>query len=142
MISIRLKTAFWVLILVFLAILAQFFVPPISELFKGTLLFLGPMTLFCILGVILIILTLKEQGLPKLRKSFLLLTGASAAGFFVFVFLHNAFYALAEMAKQITFLKYVLEALHVDFFLVATLVCPLAFLVGIVGSIWLFVKKN
>ena len=142
MVSTRLKITFWALVLFSLAILSQFLVPAIGELFKGSLLFLGPMALFCVLGATLIVLTLKEQGLSKWRKRFLFLTGASAAGFFVFVFLHNAFYALAEIASQIAVLKYALEALHVGFFLMAIPVCPLVFLVGMAGSIWFFIKKN
>ena len=142
MASTRLKIVFWALVLIFLVIVSQFLVSVVREAFRGDLFFFGPIALFCVLGATLIVLVLKEQELPKWRKRFLFLTGASATGFFVFVFLHNAFYALAEIAKQITVLRYALEVLHVVFFLMAIPVCPLAFLAGMIGSIWFFIKKR
>lgn len=69
----------------------------------------------------------------KLWK-YLSLLGASIVGFGIFVFLHNFFYALAEVTSNIVVLHYLLEFLHAGSFLIAILVCPGAFLVGAAGS--------
>ena len=130
---------FWALIGVFLIILGQFFIPALRDLLKGSELFLIPMGIFCLLGLALLVLALKERIAGKLKK-FLVLTGASAVGIFVFVFLHNAFYALGTITSHIIGLNYLTEALHVVCFIVAIIVCPLGFLVGIVGTIVLFAK--
>ena len=132
---------FWALIGVFLFILSQFFIPAVSDLFRGSKLFLIPLAVFSLLGLALLVLTLKEKTTGKLKK-FLVLTGASSTGFFVFVFLHNAFYALGIVTSHITVLNYLMEALHVAFFFIAIFICPLGFLVGTAGSIVMFIKKK
>jgi len=58
------------------------------------------------------------------------------------VVLHNFLYAAAEVTKEIAVLPYIFEALHILFFFVAVLVCPAGFLVGVLGSIVLFVKEK
>ena len=134
------KLLFWALMGFFVLVMAVIFVPDnIGGLFKGPL-FLLPIFIFSFLGALLRIMTLKEKGEPKLRK-FLILTGASAAGFFICILLHNAFYALAVIFQHITIIKYLMEALHVFFFFLAIPICPLGFLIGIAGSIGGFFKK-
>lgn len=64
-------------------------------------------------------------------KYFLILLGTSAVGFGVFVILHNVFYGLGEMAGDVIVLSWLLEFLHVAFFLIAIFVCPAGFLVGV-----------
>jgi hypothetical protein len=139
---LRTKAVFWALVLVFLAILSQFLVPVIRELFKGSDLFLLPMIGFALLGVLLLVLVARERELLRWHRILLLLTGASATGFFAFVFLHNIFYGLAETSDGIPVLRQLLEALHGIFFLIAVSVCPIGFLVGVVGSIWSFVRTD
>lgn len=69
-------------------------------------------------------------------KRFLVLVVASAIGFFVFVFLHNAFYALTIVTNHIAALSHLMEVFHVVFFIIAVFLCPATFLVGVVGSIF------
>jgi hypothetical protein len=80
------------------------------------------------LGVTLLVLTAKAKAERRLKK-FLLLTGASAVGLPVFAILHNAVSALLNMEEAV-------------FFTLATIVCPIGFLVGAIGSIVLRVKKS
>jgi len=134
-----LSITFWTLIAVFILILSQFFVPIISEFFKGSLLFLLPFVVFSLLGALLVFLILKQDIQGKLRK-YLLLTGISAISFFIFIFLHNIFYALAEISSNVTILKYLMKFLEGMFFIMATLICPLMFLIGAMGSIIIFIK--
>jgi hypothetical protein len=132
---------FWALVGIFLLILGEFFVPAIRELFGGSLLFLLPSIVFSFLGATLIFFTIREKIEKKLKK-FLLLTGVSSLGFFIFVFLHNIFYALSLITSNIVVLSYLMEFLQVIFFILSIFVCPLGFLIGAVGSILLFIKKK
>jgi len=134
-------TIFWTLIGVFIFILGEFFIPAVRELFRGSPLFLLPLIIFSLLGIALTVLTIKEKKKGILKK-FLILTGASSGGFFVCVFLHNAFYALGTITNHIIVLNYLVKILEVVFFLIAIFACPLGFLVGAVGSIVLFIKNN
>ena len=132
---------FWMLLISFLIVLGEFFIPAFRGLLRESELFLLPLIIFSLLGIILLVLTLKNKIEVKLKK-FLLLTGASAAGFFVFVLLHNFFYALGEITGHIPIINYLMEALHIVSFVAAIFICPIGFLVGIAGSIVLFIKKR
>ena len=82
-----------------------------------------------------IVLVVASTRTWRKTKRFLILMVASVVGFFIFVFLHNAFYALAMLTNHIAALTYLMEAFHIVFFIIAVLLCPAAFLVGAVGSI-------
>jgi len=71
---------------------------------------------FFLLGITLIVLTLMQKaGAPQgWLKKFLLLTGVSAVGFFVFGLLHNAVNALFGVEDAF-------------FFILAIIVCPPGF---------------
>jgi hypothetical protein len=132
---------FWALIGVFLLIAGQFFIPVVNELFRGSLIFLLPFIIFSLLGIVLIFLTLKQRVAGTLKR-FLILTGSSAAGFFVFVFLHNMFYGLAIITNQIPILSFIMEIFHIAFFIIAIFICPLGFMIGAIGSIIIFIKSG
>ncbi len=102
--------------------------------------FIPALALFFLLGILLVIFTFKEK-VKGWLKFFLLLTGLSASGFFLFVVLHNFFYALNIIWTDITILRHLTEWLHVAYFLIAVFVCPVTFLIGLIGSIILFLKK-
>lgn len=138
--TLLLKGIFWALAIVFVMIASQMFVPGVSDFFRGSLAFLFPFILWFLLGLALIFLTLKEKISGWLKKS-LILTGASAAGFFIGVFLHNVFYALAIVTEHIIILRYLMEVLHLVFFVVAIFICPFGFLVGLLGSLVLFIRR-
>ena len=75
-------------------------------------------------------------------KRFLILMGASLAGFFVFVLLHNAFYGLAIITSHITVLSRLMEGFRVASFIIAIFICPIGFVAGAVGSVVLFVRRD
>lgn len=139
--SKTISTIFYSLTAVFLFLLCQFFIPGVREFFQGPILFLGPIIIFSLLGAALLFFTVKQKVKGALRK-YLLLTGASSAGFFVFIILHNLFYAFAVISENITILKYILEFLHAGFFLIAVIVCPIGILIGMIGTIILYIKKK
>jgi len=132
---------FWALVGIFVVIVSVFFIPAARESLMGFPFIIISGAAFFLLGVALIILTVKEKVRGTLKK-FLLLTGASAAGFFISVFLHNAFYGLGIMTSHITVLSRAMEVFHVAFFIMAIIVCPAIFLVGVVGSIVLAIKQS
>jgi len=73
-------------------------------------------------------------------EKFLILLGASIES--LFVFLHNAFYALGIITNHVAVLSRLMEALSVASFCIAVFLCPPAFLVGAVGSIVLTIKRQ
>ena len=76
----------------------------------------------------------------KLRK-FVILTGSSILGFFVFVLLHNAIYGLFIIWFGADFWDRIGIADEPVFFFMAVFLCPLGFIVGVVGSIVLGIRK-
>ena len=64
---------------------------------------------------------------------FLIIIGLSIVGFPLFVLLHNAFYAVGEISKNIYLLKGIFEALHAVSFIIAIGVCPTGVVIGITG---------
>jgi hypothetical protein len=131
---------FWALIGVFVVIVCFFFIEPFSNLLEGSELFLTPFAVFFLLGIALLVFTLREKIEGTLQK-FFLLTGASSVGVLVFILLHNAIYAL--------FIYFFGEGFwgitggdEPFFFILGLIVCPLGFLVGAIGSIVLRVRKS
>ena len=136
-----LSKVFYTLISAFLIIICMFFVPVVRELFQGPLLFLLPLVLFSSLGGALLFLTIKSKIKGKQRK-YLILTGISAAGFFVSILLHNFLYALAVISSHVVILKYLFEFLHATFFIVAVIICPVGFIIGTIGTVIILIKKK
>jgi len=69
---------------------------------------------------------LDERGL-KMLKTFLLVTGISLGAFIISIFLHNAISGLFDIEEPV-------------FFVIAVFISPLAFAVGIIGSLVIFIK--
>ena len=135
-----LTVTFYLLVVVFVLTISIIFIPAFREFVSGTFMIISGIILV-ILGSMLIGLTLAQKVKGKLKK-LLILTGASAAGFFVFVLLHNIFYALGQVASHITILSYLMKAFEVVFFLVAIFASPIGFLIGVIGTIVLLNKKR
>ena len=131
---------FWALVAVFVIIIGTMFVGiPLAGNFQLGLIAFPAWIVFLGLGVTLIVLTVKQkvEGMPK---KFLLLTGASAVGLPVFAILSNVVYALL-----IYFFGEDVWGTMGDepfFFILATVVCPIAFLVGVIGTIVLGAKNK
>ena len=136
-----LSVIFYSLVGISILIISMFFVPAVRELIKGPVLFLFPLFLFSLLGGVLLFLAIKSKEKGK-QKKLLILTGASAAGFFINILLHNFLYALAIVFSHIVILKYLFEFLHATFFIVAVIICPLGFTIGAISTIAIFFKKR
>jgi O-antigen ligase len=140
------KTIFWVLVGIFVLLLAYFLIPAFQD--RVSFIASSLIILLFLLGGALFFMVWRSDIQGALRK-FLLLTGASALGFLISVFLHNAFYALGvvtnsfnEVFSLMGIIHYIMEGLHVVFFLIAIPVCPIVFLIGVVGSIVFLLKKQ
>lgn len=135
-----LTVIFYALIGVFVSAISIIFIPVFKGFVSGTFMIISGVILV-ILGSILIGLTLVQKVEGKLKK-FLMLTGVSATGFFIFALLHNIFYALEQITGRIAILSYPMKAFEVIFFLIAIFACPIGFLVGVIGTIIMFNKKR
>ncbi len=110
-----LRVTFYLLVAVFILAVSIIFIPAFRGIVSGTFMIISSAILL-IFSSVLIGLTLVQKVEGKLKK-FLMLTGASAAGFFVFVLLHNIFYGLEQITGYITILSYLMKAFEVIFFL-------------------------
>ncbi|MBU1111737.1 MAG: hypothetical protein ABIG93_04505 [archaeon] len=130
-----LKIVFWAFLIVFIAITLEM----VFEWLMGPF-FIPSILIFFLLGIVMLVLTFRENTKGWLKK-FLILMSSSAVLFFISVVLHNAYYAFGTLTECIVLTTW-LGILEVAFFLIAVISCPIAFVVGLVGSIiFLFRKK-
>jgi hypothetical protein len=133
------RSIFWAIIAVFAIIIVTLLVGARlvgNSLFFSVIIPAG--VIFLGLGVAMLVLTIKTKVAGK-QKIFLLLTGASVAGIPVFVILHNLVYALFIIWFGDNF--WGAEGDEPVFFILATMICPLGFLVGAIGTI-VIARKN
>ncbi len=130
---------FWLLLGAFVVIDSVFLIPATRELLMGITFLIVGGTIFLALGVALMVLAVKEKVAGMLQK-FFILTGASVVGIPVSVVLHNTIYGLFITWFGANFWERIGLGDEPFFFLMAVVVCPLAFLVGAIGSIVLVVK--
>ena len=117
---------------VFCALLVAAFLVGISDNVPGLVL------CFLAAAVPFVAVTRKWQRM----KSFLILLGASLAGFLVFVVLHNAFYAFGVITERIPVFSDLMGFFDAAFFIVAVFICPVGVVVGVVGSVTLFIRRR
>jgi len=140
--TLAIKTVFWTSVGLF-AIMAIVIGVGVEILSRGVFVsfLFGGGTALLVLGITLIILTLKSGIGGKLKK-FLILTGASVAGFFVSILLHNFIYGLFIHFFGPDFWNRIGPGGDEPvFFILAIIVCPIGFLIGAIGSVVLFTKK-
>lgn len=127
---------FWVTVVVFvLVVLVLFFNIPYIRLIIGW----PGMAVLSTLGIALIVLAAKAK-FTKIARTFFILTGVSALGIGIATVLHNLVYGLL--------IKLFGESIWSGggdepfFFILATIVCPLIFLTGTIGSITVIARKR
>jgi hypothetical protein len=129
---------FWAMIVIFVSLVAvvlRFGRLGGLKLPSSTMIYLA--VAFFVLAAALVVLTakLKESGV---RKFFFILTGASAIGIPVCAILHNLVFALCVKFNCI----YWEGTDEPVFFILALLVCPGLFILGILGSIVLLISAK
>lgn len=78
----------------------------------------------------------------RTARQFRFLLLASVLGLALFVILNNVFAAVAHNSATTAALQNLLQGLAVAAFLLATLICPAAFIVGAVGSVAMFIRSR
>ena len=139
------KNKIYISTLVIFWITFAFFIMVMAGMYLYIIPYIGIITgvpfraILSILGIVLIILAAKAKFI-KIAKVFFILTGASALGMGLGMILHNLVFAL--LIKL--FGEGILGSMGDEpvFFILATIVCPLALLVGAVGIIVLIAKKK
>ena len=134
------RIIFWAMVAVFvILIVAIFALNELSRDIPFGYIMPAALVIFIGLGIALIVLTVKKkiEGKPK---AFLLLTGASAVGMPVFVVLHNLVYALLILWFGEDFWGAMGD--EPVFFIMATIVCPIGFLAGMVGTIVVTIRNR
>lgn len=135
----KLTLIFWALILFFIWIVCLIIIQPAGDLLR--FFFRMSSIIFFLLGIALLIFAIKEATGGRLKK-FLILTGASAVGAFVFSVLHNLVYGLFIYFLGQNFWDRIGLGDEPLFFFLALVVCPIAFLVGAIEVIILLIKKR
>ena len=128
------KSLFIILVALFALVVFQIFADNLGFLAGSNIFVLWALLTLAGIGLAVMVMRAKLTGKVKI---FLLACGYAAAGFLLGVVLHNLFYALASMTTS-TFLSGLLGFLEGTFFILAVLVCPLALLVGIIGTLVLW----
>jgi hypothetical protein len=75
-------------------------------------------------------------------RQFRFLIYASVLGFALLAILNNVFAAVVHSSATAGALRNLLEGLAVAAFFLATLICPAAFIVGLVGSVAMFIRSR
>ena len=132
------KFLFNALIILSILVMLDMFVPNIGRM-TGPYVFILWIFHFAE-GVGLIITTYKEKISGK-HKFYLLLSGFSSAGFLLGVVLHNLLYALGTITENQVILNKIINFFEVAFFLAATIICPVGFIAGMVGTL-IILKKS
>ena len=94
-----------------------------------------------LLGIVLIVLAARAR-FTKISKAFFILTGSAELGFGLSIILHNLVFALFIKLFGEGYWDRVNIGDEPVFFILATIICPLALLVGIIGSIILIARKK
>lgn len=99
--------------------------------------------LFFALGLALLILTIRARArLDRLLKRFLLVTSSSAVGVFVSILLHGVVFGLFILIFGEDFWNRTGIGDEPFFFILGLMVCPIAYLVGTIGSMVLMFRKK
>jgi hypothetical protein len=125
-------STFWALAVVFVFIICLFTIPGLGEPLVGSLWFLAPFAIFSVLGAVLIIFSL-QGSLSGGSRAFFILTGASAAAVLVSILLYNLFSGF--------FTDFLIGGDELFLFVMVLFVCPLGFLVGVVGTVISYYRR-
>ena len=150
------RPLFWALLGAFIIVFVSIFVmnPPIRTILNNlypdetvaavvSIFFRLSGMLFFALGLALLIITVRVRAkLDRPLKRFLLLTSSSAVGVFVSILLHGVVFGLLILVFGEDFWTRTGLEDEPFFFILGLMVCPLAYLVGTIGSIVLMFRKK
>lgn len=129
---------FWMTFAFFVMGVLDIYIMNIVDFFNRFLFYFSVLSLLC-LGIALIVLAVKAK-FTKISKAFFILTGASAVGMVASLVLHNLVYVLLIKLSGEGFRSGIGD--KPAFFILATIICPLALMVGVIGGIVLIARKK
>jgi len=141
------KNKVYISTLVVFWIIFAFFILMVAGMYLGMYLpflpFMGlpSIALISLLGIALIVLAAKAK-FTKISKAFLILTGSASAGMGISVLLHNLIFGLFIKLFGEGFWERIGIGDEPVFFILATMICPVAILVGAIGSIVFIARKK
>lgn len=126
--TLLLSSLFWALVAIFIIILGVVLALNLDLPLRdyGKYIFPAVLSVFLILSIALLVVAIRER-VRKILKVFLILTAASALGIAAGIMLEN--FLTGTYGEGI-------------FFVIGVIIAPIGFLVGLIGSIVLFVKRN
>ena len=129
---------FWAAMGIFILVIAAIAMPSIKWFSQLVLVF---WVLLVILGIVLLVLAIRS-GFAKKLKVFLALAGAALAAMPVFILLHGLVYGLLIKMFGEGFWGGAANSDEPFFFILALVVCPLAYAIGAAGSIYLMARMG
>ena len=123
-----LSSLFWALVAIFIIVLGVVLALNLDLPLRdyGKYIFPAVLSVFLLLSIALLVVAIRER-VRKILKVFLILTAASALGIAVGVMLEN--FLTGTYGEGI-------------FLVIGVIIAPIGFLVGLIGSIVLFMKRN
>jgi len=136
----KVKIVFFLLAFVFVLLMGALFLPIMRGVLQGTP-FLFLLFLVFLLGLLLLIFTLKFQKKGLLKK-FLILTGISPLAMVGGSILHNLIYGIFIFFFGSNFWDRIGVGDEPFFFFIAVIIAPLGFLTGLIGVLLILVKNK
>ena len=130
---------FWIITALFILILFAMFVP--FRVMNFGMFVVPFQVLLFALGILLIVLAAKAR-FTKISKIFFILTGSAALGMGLSIILHNLLYAFFIKFFSKNLQQSMMTGDEPFFFILATVVCPLILMAGVIGIIVLLAKKK
>ena len=131
---------FWIIVALFILAMSGMYLIMYSH-FLGYFISLAIRVIWSFLGIVLIVLAAIAR-FTKISKAFLILTGSAAAGIGLSVILHNLVFGILIKLLGEGFWERTGIGDEPVFFILAVFICPVALLVGIIGSIILIARKR
>jgi len=136
------KKVFWVQVGIFVLLACFLFLPLPTVIRRQAFPIIAALTfIFFFLGIYLLFLV-KKQNIKLPLKKWLLIMGFSSSGFLTSVVLHNLLYALGILTINIVPLHYLFEFLHVAFFMIGVVACPIGFIISTVAGAKLLIHTQ
>lgn len=131
---------FWIIVALFILAMSGMYLIMYLH-FLGYFISLAIRVIWSFLGIALIVLAAIAR-FTKISKAFLILTGSAAAGIGLSVILHNLVFGILIKLLGEGFWERTGIGDEPVFFILAVFICPVALLVGIIGSIILIARKR
>jgi len=130
---------FWIIVTFFILMVAGMYLGMFLPFFP--VLSLPSIAVISLSGIALIVLAARTK-FTKISKAFFILTGSAAAGMGISIVLHNLIFALFIKLFGEGFWERIGIGDEPVLFILATIICPVALLVGAIGSIVFIARKK